>query len=389
MPPAWAHARRGEQQIVLRAGCLESQRETEHVRRWRGESGGAGKRTILTSVPGSSSHGMAPASGRGSRPLDYRIGEDSARVDWLAVTQSRHGVEYDGQCGAGNPAPPRWWPRTRPSHCRKIDSTPSTHWLGDLDAVCVPPGISRWVRVHHASDAARVRTVMSSFLLQCTVTGRTHQVPNASRCTRRSPVSSGWKVEITTLSSRHSTAVGPSGDSICASTSTPSPTRSMTGARMNILMLAHAEGLSRAAARHPAGAGHPGRPAPRRPRGGPPAGASPGRRRGGPSRSSLASRQCNPLRRPQPPIDGPVDVAAFAAGRDRLIDSKAAPGMADGGSPARLPPRCPHHRLIPHLASPTSASSPPPADHASTQTQDQLRDILRRRPCSRRSCGGP
>ncbi len=34
----------------------------------------------------------------------------------------------------------------------------------------------------------------------------------------------------------------------------------------------------------------------------------------------LANRESNPLRRPQPPADGTVDVAAFTAARDRLID---------------------------------------------------------------------
>jgi uncharacterized protein (DUF885 family) len=34
----------------------------------------------------------------------------------------------------------------------------------------------------------------------------------------------------------------------------------------------------------------------------------------------LANTDSNPLRRPQPPADGTVDVAAFAADRDRLID---------------------------------------------------------------------
>jgi uncharacterized protein (DUF885 family) len=35
---------------------------------------------------------------------------------------------------------------------------------------------------------------------------------------------------------------------------------------------------------------------------------------------NLANRDGNPLRRPQPPTDGPIDIAAFAAERDRLID---------------------------------------------------------------------
>lgn len=83
---------------MLRAERLEPQRETEDVGYRRGEPGGARKTNNSDVGSRFVEPRDAPASVRRSGSLDNSLGDDSTRMDRLAVTQSRHSVEDGGQC---------------------------------------------------------------------------------------------------------------------------------------------------------------------------------------------------------------------------------------------------------------------------------------------------